>query len=57
MLDGIDKAVVRGPLVVKPMPLWFASNPKAEKVAPLVADLEAAPSWLKIPRLLLGVLL
>ena len=57
MLDGIDKAVVRGPLVVKPTPLWFAGNPKADRVAPLVADLEAAPSWLKIPGLLMRVLL
>jgi acyl-CoA reductase-like NAD-dependent aldehyde dehydrogenase len=57
MLDGIDKAVVRGPLVVKPMPMWFFGNPKAERVAPLVADLEAAPSWLKVPGLLLRVLL
>jgi acyl-CoA reductase-like NAD-dependent aldehyde dehydrogenase len=57
MLDGIDKAVVRGPLVVKPMPLWFFGNPKADRVAPLAADLEAAPSWLKVPGLLLRVLL
>jgi aldehyde dehydrogenase (NAD(P)+) len=57
MLDGIDKAVVRGPLVVKPTPMWFAGNAKAERVAPLVADLEAAPSWLKVPGLLLRVLL
>jgi acyl-CoA reductase-like NAD-dependent aldehyde dehydrogenase len=57
MLDGIDKAVVRGPLVVKPTPLWFAGNQKADRVAPLVADLEAAPSWLKIPGLLMRVLL
>jgi acyl-CoA reductase-like NAD-dependent aldehyde dehydrogenase len=57
MLDGIDKAVVRGPLVVKPMPLWFFGNPKADRVAPLAADLEAAPSWLKVPGLLMRVLL
>ena len=56
MLDGIDKAVVRGPLVVKPMPMWFYGNPKADRVAPLVADLEAAPSWLKIPGILARVL-
>ena len=57
MLDGIDKAVVRGPLVVKPMPMWFYGNPKANRVAPLVADLEAAPSWLKVPGLLMRVVL
>ena len=56
MLDGLDKAVVRGPLVLKPTPMWFFGNPKAERVAPLAADLEAAPSWLKVPGLLLRVL-
>lgn len=56
MLDRIDKAVVRGSLVVKPTPMWFFGNRKAERVAPRVADLEAAPSWLKVPGLLLRVL-
>jgi aldehyde dehydrogenase (NAD(P)+) len=57
MLDGIDKAVVRGPLVVKPYPLWFFDNPKTDAAAPLVCDMEASPSWLKLPGLLLRVLL
>jgi aldehyde dehydrogenase (NAD(P)+) len=57
MLDGIDKAVVRGPLVVRPYPLWFADNTKARAAAPRVADMEAAPSWRKLPGLLASVLL
>lgn len=57
MLDGIEKSVIRGPLVVKPYPTWFFDNPKAGKVAPLVADMEASPSWLKLPGLLARVLL
>ncbi len=56
MLQGVDKTVVRGPLVVRPAPMWFAGNTRAERVAPLAADLEAAPSWLKVPRLLLRLL-
>ena len=56
MLNGIDKAVVRGPLVAKPHPLWFYDNPKAGAVAPRVADLEASPSWGKLPGLLVRVL-
>jgi acyl-CoA reductase-like NAD-dependent aldehyde dehydrogenase len=56
MLDGIDKSVVRGPLVVRPYPLWFFDNPKTGAVAPLVADMEANPSWLKLPGLLWRVL-
>jgi aldehyde dehydrogenase (NAD(P)+) len=57
MLDGIEKAVVRGPLVVRPTPLWFFDNPKAARVAPAVAAMEASPSWLKLPGVLLRVLL
>jgi acyl-CoA reductase-like NAD-dependent aldehyde dehydrogenase len=57
MLSGVDKSVVRGPLVVRPYPLWFYDNPKLDAVAPRVADLEAAPSWLKVPGLLASVLL
>ena len=52
MLGGIDKAVVRGPLTVSPYPLWFFDNRKASKAAPAAADMEAAPSWLKLPGLM-----
>lgn len=57
MLDGIDKSVVRGPITVSPYPAWFFDNPKAGRIAPAVADMEAAPSWLKLPGLLAKVLL
>lgn len=57
MLDGVDKSVIRGPLTVSPYPLWFFDNPKIGKVGPAMADMEAAPSWLKLPGLLLKVLL
>jgi acyl-CoA reductase-like NAD-dependent aldehyde dehydrogenase len=56
MLGGVDKSVVRGPLTVSPYPLWFFDNPKTGKVAPAAADMEAAPSWLKVPGLLAKVL-
>jgi len=56
MLDGMDKTVVRGPLVVKPHPLWFYDNTKARAALPFVADMEASPSWWKLPRLLFRVL-
>jgi acyl-CoA reductase-like NAD-dependent aldehyde dehydrogenase len=57
MLGGIDKSVVRGPLTVSPYPVWFFDNTKASKVAPVACDMEAAPSWLKLPGLLAKVLL
>jgi aldehyde dehydrogenase (NAD(P)+) len=56
MLGGIDKSVVRGPLTVSPYPAWFFDNPKTGKIAPAAADMEAAPSWLKLPGLLSKVL-
>jgi len=56
MLAGIDKAVVRGPLTVRPTPMWFYDNPKGAAVGPKVADLEASPSWLKVPSLLFSAL-
>jgi len=56
MLGGVDKSVVRGPLTVSPYPIWFFDNPKTAKVAPAAANMEAAPSWLKLPGLLAKVL-
>ena len=45
MLEGIDKSVIRGPLVVRPRPLWFTGNPRAAKVARRMIAQELAPSW------------
>src|SRR5262245_39613986 len=56
MLDGIEKAVLRGPLTVTPYPPWFFDNPKTSRVGPLAADMEASPSWWKLPALLCRVL-
>jgi acyl-CoA reductase-like NAD-dependent aldehyde dehydrogenase len=56
MLGHVEKAVIRGPLKVRPTPLWFFDSTKAPKAAPAVARMEAAPSWLKLPGLLLKVL-
>ncbi len=56
MLGRIDKSVVRGPITVSPYPTWFFDNPKTGRVAPAAADMEAAPSWLKLPGLLAKVL-
>jgi aldehyde dehydrogenase (NAD(P)+) len=57
MLEGIDKSIVRGPLVVRPTPMWVYDNTKAAAVGPKLAELEAAPSWLKVPGLLVAALL
>jgi acyl-CoA reductase-like NAD-dependent aldehyde dehydrogenase len=50
MLEGIDKSVIRGPLVVRPRPLWFTGNPKAAKVARKMIQQELAPTWRGLAR-------
>jgi aldehyde dehydrogenase (NAD(P)+) len=56
MLGGLDKSVIRGPLVVKPHPLWFYDNLRVDQVAPRAAALEAEPRWQRVPGLLWKVL-
>lgn len=51
MLDGIDKAVVRGPLKVWPHPVWFYDHRRAHEVGPRLAAFEADPSWRRLPGL------
>jgi acyl-CoA reductase-like NAD-dependent aldehyde dehydrogenase len=51
MLDGIDKAVVRGPLRVWPHPVWFYDHNRSHEVGRLLAAFEAEPAWRKLPRL------
>ena len=57
MLGGVDKVVVRGDLLTRPDPAWFAGRVGLGRVGPRLAALEAAPSWAKLPGLLLGTML
>ncbi|HTE51487.1 MAG TPA: aldehyde dehydrogenase family protein [Kofleriaceae bacterium] len=52
MLGGVDKAIVRGNLRVRPAPVWFYDNRKAAGMGPKLLEMEARPSWLKLPGLL-----
>src|SRR5581483_6776828 len=45
----IEKCVIRGPLVVKPKPPWFAGHKTADKLGKKLVKMEAAPSALKLP--------
>jgi aldehyde dehydrogenase (NAD(P)+) len=56
MLGGIDKAIVRGALRVRPTPVWFYDNRKASALGPRLIDMESSPSWLKLPGVLLRAL-
>jgi acyl-CoA reductase-like NAD-dependent aldehyde dehydrogenase len=51
MLDGVEKAVLEGPLTVWPKPFWFPSNRTADKLAWRVLNLYHCPSAFKLPRL------
>jgi aldehyde dehydrogenase (NAD(P)+) len=56
MLEDIEKCVIRGPLVVKPKPTWFANHKTASEIGRRLVKLEAAPSWLKLPGLIWNAL-
>lgn len=49
LLEGIEKSVVRGPLVVQPKPPWFYDHRRTHEVGRRMADFEMAPSWGKVP--------
>jgi hypothetical protein len=56
MLEGIEKAVMRGPVTVTPKPPWFVTNKKAHVVAEKMVSMEASPSWLKVPGIAMAAL-
>ena len=51
-----QKSVVRGPFRATPAPAWFATNRNASEVMRKFLSFEAAPSWRKLPGLLLSAL-
>lgn len=56
MLEGIEKAVLRFPLVAFPKPPWHASNRVAHKIMPKLIALENKPSWTKLPGVIFTVM-
>jgi aldehyde dehydrogenase (NAD(P)+) len=56
MLENIEKCVVRGPLVAKPTPPWFPNHKTAHKLGRRLVQLEAAPSFFKLPGLVWNAL-
>jgi aldehyde dehydrogenase (NAD(P)+) len=56
MLEDIEKCVIRGPLVVKPKPTWFAGHKTAAEIGRKLVKMEAQPSWLKLPGLIMQAL-
>ena len=56
MLEDIEKCVIRGPLVVKPKPTWFANHKTAAEIGRRLVKMEAAPSFFKLPGLIMQAL-
>jgi acyl-CoA reductase-like NAD-dependent aldehyde dehydrogenase len=56
MLEGIEKAVLRGPLTVTPKPPWFVTHRASHLVAEKILAMEADPSWLKVPGIAMAAL-
>jgi acyl-CoA reductase-like NAD-dependent aldehyde dehydrogenase len=56
MMEGMDKTVVRGPLLVKPTPAWFYDNKNTRALGPKLVAMESDPSWLRLPGIVLGAL-
>jgi acyl-CoA reductase-like NAD-dependent aldehyde dehydrogenase len=49
MIEGIEKAVVRGPLRASPKPPFFYDNKQMAAVGERLAGYAAAPGWGKVP--------
>ena len=56
MLEGIDKAVIRGPLRARPTPVWFSGNQSSARLGPRLVDIQAKPAWWKMPGVLFSAL-
>ncbi len=54
--DDIEKVIIRGPLVAKPKPAWFAGHKTAHEIGRRMVKMEAAPSFWKLPGIVLKAL-
>ncbi len=52
----IEKVVIRGPLVAKPKPPWFAGHKTADRIGRRLVKMEAAPSVGRLPGLIWNAL-
>jgi len=49
MLEKIEKAVLRAPVRTLPVPPWFPGHRSLGQLGRRLVELEANPSWLKVP--------
>jgi len=56
LFNSPQKSVVRGPFRSRPAPAWFATNAQSSSIMRQLLAFEAAPSWAKVPGLLVAAL-
>jgi hypothetical protein len=56
MLEGVQKTVLEGPLVISPKPFWFPAHRRPEPIAWKVLALYGQPSVWKLPGLAVAAL-
>lgn len=52
MIEGIEKAVLRHPLVMMPKPAYSLSHRSAHQLMPRMTAMEEQASWMKVPAIL-----
>lgn len=57
LFEGIEKAIVRGPITMSPKPPWFVTHKRTHEMGPQLLRMEASPSVLKIPGIISKALL
>ncbi len=56
LLEGVEKTVLRAPVVLFPKPLWFPDHRAGAQVGRKVIQLELSPSWFKVPGIAMSAL-
>jgi hypothetical protein len=56
MLGGIEKSIVRGPVVLAPKPAWYYDNKLCNVIGQKLAAFETQPRALSIPPLVWAAL-
>lgn len=56
MLEGIEKAVLRAPLVVFPKPAWLNSHKNAKVTTQKLVAMEETASWAKVPGIVMAAI-
>lgn len=56
LLEGVEKSVLHAPLDLMPKPVWYPNHRTARELGRKLLELEAAPSWWRMPGLALTAL-